>query len=53
MLLKEGVEVVPQLGHPVKHPKQLFLVSVDVAVGLHQLPPQVTDQKAVGWLHVV
>lgn len=53
VLLEEGVEVIPQLGHPVQHPKQLFLVSIDVTVWLYQLPPQVTDQKAIGWLHVV
>ena len=53
MLLQEGVQVVPQLGHPVQHPQQLLPVGVDVAVRLHQLPPQVANQEAVGGLHVV
>lgn len=53
MLLKEGVEMIPQLGYPVKHPKQLFLVGIDVTVRLYQLPPQVTDQEAIGWLYIV
>lgn len=53
MLLQEGVQVVPQPGHPVQHPQQLLPVGVGVAVRLQQLPPQVADQEAVGRLHVV
>jgi len=53
VFLQEGVQMVPELGHPVQHAQQLLLVGVDVCVRLQQLPPQVAHQEAVGWLHVV
>ena len=53
MLLQEGVQVVPQLGHPVQHPEEVLVGQVPLVLRLHQLPVEVAHQEAVGRLHVV
>ena len=53
VLLQEGVQVVPQLGHPVQHPDEVLVGQALLVLGLHQLAVEVAHQEAVGWLHVV
>ena len=53
MLLQGGVQVVPQLGHPVQHAEEVLVGQVPLVLRLHQLPVEVAHQEAVGRLHVV
>lgn len=53
MFLQEGVEVVPELGHPVQHPQEVLVGQAPRLLCLHQLPVQVAHQEAVSRLHVV
>lgn len=53
VLLQEGVQMIPQFGHPVQHPDQVLIGQASLILRLHQLPVQVAHQEAVGWLHIV
>lgn len=53
VLLQEGVQMIPQFGHPVQHPDQVLVGQISLILRLHHLPVQVAHQEAVGWLHIV
>lgn len=53
VLLQEGMQMIPQFGHPVQHPDQVLVGQASLVLRLHQLPVQVPHQEAVGRLHIV
>lgn len=56
MLLQEGVEVVPELRHPVQDvEKRLEMCRVlsGVLVGFYSFPVQVPQKEPIGRFHIV
>lgn len=53
VLLQEGVQMIPQFGHPVQHPDQVLVGQAAFMLWLHQLPVQVAHQEAIDWFHII